>query len=252
VTSDRDTGDYRKQNRAIGTITPSANLVVERVTAAVLDSFPNVSAHYSRTLVRGSKDPFPDSYDLEGMLGAARLLGDAALDSIVWNGSKGANIGFAADRNLCTTITSETGIRSTTSMLAIDAELRQRSFRRVAIVTPYTLPYQEKLAAVIEREGFAVIAEAHAGVSDNLAYMDVPDADIASMIRRVAGQRPDAILTLCTNFPAAHLVERLETELDLPIYDSVLTGVYAALRLAGVDTRLGASWGRLFRVGVPS
>jgi maleate isomerase len=251
VTSLRDTGYYRGQSHAIGTITPSANLVVERVTAAVLDSFPQVSAHYSRTLVRGSKDPFPDRYDLEGMLGAARLLGDAALDSIVWNGSKGANIGFTADRDLCETITHETGVRSTTSMLAIEAELRLRNLRRLAIVTPYTLPYQEKLAAVIEREGFAVVAEAHAGVTDNLAYMNVPDADVVSMIRRVAAQRPEAILTLCTNFPAAHLVERLESELDLPIYDSVLAGVYAALRLAGIDTTPGARWGRLFREGAP-
>jgi maleate isomerase len=249
VTGLRDTGHYRKQSHAIGTITPSANLVVERVTAAVLESFRHTSAHYSRTLVRGSKDPFPDSYDHEGMLGAARLLGDAALNSIVWNGSKGANIGFAADRDLCATITKETGVPSTTSMLVIDSELRRHSFRRVAIVTPYTLSYQEKLAAVIEREGFAVVAEAHAGVSDNLAYMHVPDADIVSMVRRVAAERPDAILSLCTNFPAAHLVERLESELDLPIYDSVLTGVYGALRLAGVDTRPGASWGRLFREG---
>ena len=51
----------------IGTITPSGNTVVERVTAAVLADFPEVSAHFSRTPVHGAVDPFPASYDFASM-----------------------------------------------------------------------------------------------------------------------------------------------------------------------------------------
>ena len=49
-----DAGWYRLQTKAIGTITPSGNIVVERVTAAILADFPEVSGHFSRIPVFGS------------------------------------------------------------------------------------------------------------------------------------------------------------------------------------------------------
>ncbi|MET0745183.1 MAG: hypothetical protein ABWY78_17560 [Microvirga sp.] len=108
---------------AIGVITPSANLVVERVTSAILSEFPEVSGHYSRTPVFGSADLFPDDYDWDGMLGAARLLAQARPDIIVWSGSKGVTLGFSVDRALCRRITDETSIPATTSTLALQAAL---------------------------------------------------------------------------------------------------------------------------------
>ncbi|MCW1840048.1 aspartate/glutamate racemase family protein [Prosthecomicrobium hirschii] len=239
--------------RAMGVITPSANLVVERVTAAVLQSFPDISAHYSRSPVRGSRDPFPASYNLDGMLGAARLLGDASVEAIVWNGSKGASIGFAHDRDLAAAITRETGIAATTSVLAIDADLKWRGITRVGVVTPYRRDEQERLCAVLEAEGYRVVAEAHSGVADNLAYMRVPPAEIAAMVGQVAAARPEAVLTLCTNFPAAFQVAALEAAIGLPVYDTTLAGVWAGLVAAGIDTRPGAPvWGRMFVGGRPS
>lgn len=233
-------------SRAIGVVTPSANLVVERVTAAVLADFPDVSAHYARTPVRGTKDAFVDRYDLDGMLGATRLLGDAELDAVVWNGSKGASIGIDHDRPLVAAMTEVTGRPASTSMLSIEAELRRLGITRVAVVSPYTDVYQAQLVATLQAEGLDVVAEAHSGVADNLAYMRVPLADIAGMIRRVATARPDAILTLCTNFPAAWVVPEMEVETGLPIYDTTLAGVHAGLVAAGISPAPGHRWGRLF------
>jgi hypothetical protein len=66
-----DAGWYRQQTKAIGTITPSGNVVVERVTTAILQDFPEVSGHFSRIPVFGSSDAYKDDYDWDGMLGAA-------------------------------------------------------------------------------------------------------------------------------------------------------------------------------------
>ena len=74
----------------------------------------------------------------------------------------------------------------------------------------------------------------------------MPDADIVAMIRKVAAAKPDAIVTFCTNFPAAHLVAPLEQETGIPIYDTTSIGVWDALRRAGVETARGARWGSLF------
>jgi maleate isomerase len=67
------------------------------------------------------------------------------------------------------------------------------------------------------------------------------------MIREVALAKPDAILIMCTNLKGAPLVERLEKEVGIPIYDSVATVVWKSLQLVGIDTKLVKSWGRLFR-----
>jgi maleate isomerase len=242
----RDAAWYRRQSKAIGVITPSANVIVERVTTAILAEFPDVSAHFSRTSVKGSRDAFPDSYDWDGMLGAARLLGDATPDVICWNGSKAGSIGLDLDRELCDRITQETGIAATTSMLAIEAVLKQRKLYRVGLVTPYTGDYQDKILKTFKTEGFACIAEAHAGIEDNLSFAYIGDQMITAMIRSVARSKPDVIVTCCTNFPAAHLVAPLESETGIPILDSVSIGVWQSLRAARIPIQGGAQWGSLF------
>ena len=241
-----DAGWYRQQTKAIGTITPSGNIVVERVTAAVLADFPEVSGHFSRTPVFGSSDSYRDDYDWDGMLGAARLLSHANVDVICWNGSKGVSLGFDADVGLCERITRETGVQATTSVLALDRVLRDTEVKTIGLVSPHTDAYQAKVTAAFEKRGFPCIAEAHSGFSDNYSYCTVPDADIVRMIREVAAAKPDAIVTFCTNFPAAHLVAVLERETGIPIYDTTSIGVWDALRRAGVQTERGARWGSLF------
>ena len=231
---------------ALGTITPSGNVVVERVTSALLADFPDVSGHFSRTTVVGSADDYAEDYDWDGMLRAAELLSHAAPAALVWNGSKGGSLGFEKDRALCARITADTGIAATTSTLAIDAAMRHGGQRRIALVTPYAATYAAKIPPHFAAAGYEVVAEAHAGLSDNLSYAAVPDADILAMARSTAAARPDAIIAYCTNFPAAHLVPVLEAELGITVYDSTSAGVWGALRLAGQDTAPGLRWGRLF------
>ena len=74
---------------------------------------------------------------------------------------------------------------------------------------------------------------------------------IAAMAREVAQARPQAIVCLCTNFPAAVMAASLEAELGLPVFDTTALGVWHSLRLAGVDTTAAAArWGSLFAMGV--
>jgi maleate isomerase len=238
---------YARQRLFIGTITPSGNTVVERVTLGIVRDLPEVSAHFSRTPVFGNSDPSPDRYAPEGFLAAARLLAHAAPSVLVWNGSKGAGIGFDHDRALVDAIRGETGIAATTSILGMDQLLRARGITRVAIVTPYSDEGQRKTIDCLRREGLECVAEAHAGLADNLSYASVPLERIAAMVRGVAAVEPQAVLCLCTNFPAAVVAAPLEAELGLPIYDTTALGAWHALRLAGVDTSpAAAQWGSLF------
>jgi maleate isomerase len=241
-----DAGWYRQQTKAIGTITPSGNIVVERVTAAILADFPEVSGHFSRTPVFGSSSAYANTYDWDSMMTAARLLSHAHLDVICWNGSKGASLGFVAEAELCDRITQETGVKATTSIRALDTVLRESGAKSIGLVSPHDDAYQEMVVKEFDKRGYRCIAEQHSGFTDNFSYCTVPDADIVAMVRKVAAAKPDAIVTFCTNFPAAHLVALLEQETGIPIYDTTSIGVWDSLRRAGVETGRGARWGRLF------
>jgi maleate isomerase len=237
---------YRMQRKTIGTITPSGNIVVERMTTAILADFPVVSGHFSRIEVVGSTDPNNDDYDWGGMMRAADLLSHADPDVICWNGSKGGSIGLDADRRLCERITEATGKPATTSSLAILEAFATTGVRRFGLVTPYASGYASRIPPHFHAQGYACVAQAHAGLSDNLSYCTIADADIAAMVWTVSAERPDAIILYCTNFPGAHLVAELEAETGVPVYDSVSVCVWKCLRLIGEPTLPGSRWGSLF------
>lgn len=237
---------YRAQRKAIGTITPSGNIVVERMTTAILADFPVVSGHFSRIEVVGSTDSYSDDYAWDGMMRAAELLSHAEPDVICWNGSKGGSIGIDRDRDLCARITAMSGKPATTSSLAILEAFAATGVRRFGLVTPYALSYANRIPPHFLTEGYQCVGQAHSGLTDNLAYCRVSDPDIAAMVRTVAAEKPDAIILYCTNFPGAHLVAELESETGIPLYDSVSVCVWKCLRLIGEDTNQGARWGRLF------
>ena len=230
----------------VGWITPSANTVVERVTLGILHEFPQVSAHFSRTSVVGAVDPFPLTYDFDDMLACARVLGDAKLDVVAWNGSKGGSLDFALDHQLVQRIETLTGARSTTSTLAIDRVFREDGVKRYALACPYVDSYRDRIVGSFAREGYECSAARDFGLADNYSFSQIPLDDIAAMLREVARSRPQAIVTFCTNFPAAPIVGEMERELGIPIYDTVAMGVWGVLSMLGLDTKPGRAWGRVF------
>lgn len=231
---------------AVGVITPSGNTVVEQATIAILRAFPEVSCHFSRTTVTGAADPYPLSYDWDSMLAAARLLSHAKPDLLTWSGSKAGSIGFELDRDLCRRVKEETGLACSTSTLALLEVLKERGGRRLGLVSPYAPAYQRKIIDTFAREGFAIVADACSGLSDNLAYASVSADAVRGMTREVAAARPDAMIAWCTNFMAAPLAAELEAETGIPFYDSTALAVWHPLRELGLDVTRASAWGSLF------
>lgn len=233
----------------LGMLTPSSNTVLEPVCADMLRAMPGVSAHFARFRVTeialgraalGQFDPAP-------MLEAAALLADARVHALCWNGTSASWLGLDKDRALCAAIEDRTGIPATSSVLALVEAFRFAGINRFGLVTPYLDEVQERIVATFRREGFECVAERHVGIKDNYAFSEVDAEALAAMIRDVAKERPDAITILCTNLRGAPLVEELERELGVPIYDSTATAVWGALRVAKIDPTPLRAWGRLFR-----
>ncbi|HBO78303.1 MAG TPA: Asp/Glu/hydantoin racemase, partial [Cupriavidus sp.] len=156
-------------------------------------------------------------------------------------------LGFDKDEALCRQITEATGIPATTSVLALNEILEKTGARRFGLATPYLHDVQERIVANYQRSGFDCSTERHLGLHVNYSFAEVDEDTVRKMVRELAAEKPQAITTFCTNLRAAHLVEALEAETGIPVYDTIATVVWKSLRLAGVDTRALQGWGRLFR-----
>ncbi|MBI3708755.1 MAG: aspartate/glutamate racemase family protein [Proteobacteria bacterium] len=233
----------------LGMLTPSSNTILEPVTSAMLAGLPEVTAHFGRFRVTeiSLAASAQGQFEMAPLLDAARLLADARVEVIAWNGTSAGWLGFDRDRALCAAIARETGITATSSVLALAEAFRATGVARYGLVTPYLHDVQAKIVANFEREGFACAGERHLNDKGNFSFSEVGAETLRAMVRDVARARPDAITIFCTNLNGAPLVESLEREIGIPIYDSIATAVWSSLRLAGIDPARVKGWGRLFR-----
>ncbi|WP_144139436.1 Asp/Glu/hydantoin racemase [Paraburkholderia sp. BCC1884] len=232
----------------LGILTPSSNTVLEPITAAMLSELPHVSAHFARFTVTeiALSERALGQFDIGRILTAARQLADARVDVIGWSGTSAGWLGFERDRALCRQITEATGIPATTSVLALNEIFDRTGVRRFGLVSPYVDEVQQRIVRHYEQLGIECVAERHLNLQDNFSFADVPDKQLAVMMRETAFARPDAVTTFCTNLQAAHLARAFEIATDIPAYDTVATVLWKALRMLDVDTTPLASWGRLF------
>jgi maleate isomerase len=237
------------QRRLLGMLTPSSNTVLEPVTTAMIAGLPEVSAHFGRfrvTEIALSQQALGQFDDSE-ILRAAELLSHAKVDVIAWNGTSSGWLGFEADERLCRRIHEATGAQACTSVLALNEIFQRTGVERFGLVTPYLDDVQAAIVKNYEAAGFECMAERHLRKQDNFSFSETSADEIRVMVREVARSRPQAITIFCTNLRGAPLVEELEAEIGIPIYDTISTVVWKSLQLAGVDTRRVQGWGRLFR-----
>ena len=237
------------QRTLLGMLTPSSNTTLEPVTTAMIADIPEASAHFGRfrvTEIALSNQALAQFDDSE-ILRAAELLSHAKVQSIGWNGTSSGWLGFEADERLCRRITEATGIPACTSVLALNEIFDITGVKRFGLVTPYLDDVQAAIIKNYAASGMECIAERHLRKQDNFSFSEVGADELRIMVREVAKEKPQAITIFCTNLRGAPLVEELEREVGIPIYDTISTVVWKSLRQAGSDPSRIRGWGSLFR-----
>lgn len=241
--------------RLIGMLTPSSNTVLEPYTSAMLlPLFPHITAHFQRFTVKeiSLNAEALAQFQTQQLVDAALILNDAQVDVMAWCGTSASWLGFETDRQLCAAITATTGVPATTSVLALNDALERTNVSRLGLVTPYLEDVQRTIIQNYNAAGHEVVAERHLGDKGNFSFSSYDEATLEGLIRDVAESQPEAITVLCTNFRGTGLVDRLEKELGIPIYDSVSVTLWRALELADIDTNLIKGWGQLFALNQAS
>lgn len=240
----------KAKRHLLGMLTPSSNTVLEPLTTAMVAGIDDTTAHFGRFRVTEISlgDDALGQFENEPMLAASDLLADALVGCICWNGTSAGWLGFDRDEALCAAITERTGVPACSSVLAINEIFERTGVKTFGLVTPYLDDVQEKIIENYARSGFTCTAERHLNLKVNFSFSDVSEEDIETMTREVAAEgKPDAIIIFCTNLRGAGVVEKLEKDLGLPIYDTVQTAVWKSMKVCGADPARVKGWGSLFQ-----
>lgn len=246
----------KPQRIRLGILTPSSNTALEPLTHALLASFNvqqstyHITAHFSRfpvTTISLSPSGLAQ-FDLAPILTAAELLAHAEVDIIGWSGTSAGWLGFDKDIRLCEEIEKATGIKATTSILALNKALGLWGIEKLGLITPYLDDVQMKIMenyaaiGVVIEEGM----EKHLGVVKNTDIADIGEEVLDGLVKDVVGKRVDAVTTFCTNLVAAQRVEFWEKEHGIPVFDTMATVIWDMLAECGVDAKGVNGWGMIF------
>ncbi len=247
----------KPQRIRLGILTPSSDTALEPLTHALLASFNTQQSTY-HTTVHFYRFPVTTislspsglaQFDLAPILTAAQLLAHAEVDIIGWSGTSAGWLGFDKDITLCEEIKEATGIKSTTSILALNKALELWGIKKLGLVTPYQDDVQTKII-----ENYAVIGavieegmEKHLGVVKNTDIAEIGEEVLDELVKDVVDKRVDAVTTFCTNLVATQRVEFWEKEHGIPVFDTVATVIWDMLAECGVDAKGLNGWVVIFQ-----
>jgi maleate isomerase len=219
--------------KRLGMIIPSSNTVVEQETPKLLPTDGSVTTHISRLrIVQISGDEESRrQFELDQFCAAANLLADAKVDLILWNGTAASWLGSDWDHRLIETIVAETGIPTTTSIVAINDALGRAGAKRIGLVTPYNASLETPIIENYAARGVRVAAARRRDLTENTAYAAITPDELADMAREVARADVDAIVILCTNLAGASVAPSLQVELEVPVIDSVRVSIEYCLEM---------------------
>jgi len=131
------------------------------------------------------------------MLAAARLLADAAVDVIAWNGTAGFWLGTDHDLELCAAIEKDTGSgdhpRWRCSMRSA------RSASPLGLAVPYTADVTDRIVARYREHGIECVSTAQLGLTATTSTSAGAAERVRQLIEQAADGDPHAVAVVCTN-----------------------------------------------------
>jgi maleate cis-trans isomerase len=202
---------------------------------------------WSRAMMhRGRFDPAAFERRRGEILEAAQeLAGYGGIDFAVVSGDLiQAAMGPEWNRALCADVEAAAGFPATTAMKAVEDALRHLGARRVAVATPFRDDQNEHVREYLNAAGFDVtaIAGAETVTTDDLRRL--PD-DLAYRLAHEVGPGADAVYIACPVWRGVSAsLERLESELGVPVVSMFTPVLWSALRALAIETPV-QGYGRL-------
>lgn len=148
--------------------------------------------------------------------------------------------GSAFNERLLSVLRDATGLPVTTMSCGIRDALHAVGATRLAVGTAYVDEVNERLRGFLEESGFEVLSLRSLGlkgVAEIHAVTEDVVVELGEQAAEDAGGDADAVLISCGGLKSSDLAPRLEASTSLPVIASATAGIWAALRLVGLECR---------------
>ena len=218
----------------IGLIIPSSNRNVERELVPICPA--SVSPHIARVRLRG----LPQAELLPAISEAARSLGDAFCDPIVFNctassmettpEANGEIIRTIESAASCSAMTTGSALLDAVATLAVTGRAL-----RIGLLTPYSAAVTARQEAFLTACGIEVVSSRALDLNRFPDYAYLPSVFWHQELHMFERDGCDAILLSCANIRVLDIVERAEGELGIPLLTSNQAVLWSSLRRAGFN-----------------
>ncbi|AMM54085.1 maleate cis-trans isomerase family protein [Pyrococcus kukulkanii] len=226
-----------------GLIVPSSNTTMEMEFHRYIPE--GISLHTARMPLRNVNEE-----ELTKMAtfatDAAKLLADAGVELIVFGCTSGSFIGGRDfEKEIEMKIEEEVNIETFTTSTAVIEALNVLDIQSLLVITPYIEEINQKEKEFLEANGFEVLDIRGLGIEDNLEIGKLEPYTAYRLAKATFIDEADGIFISCTNWRTFEIIEKLESDLRVPVVTSNQATLWMALRALDVSDELPL--GRLFR-----
>ena len=163
--------------------------------------------------------------------------------------------GVAGDAEIAGRLESRLGCPSVTTSTAVAEALNELGARRIAVLSVYADPIEERLRAFYADHGITVDQIVRrrrsypAGATSRELGETAPH-DLVADARDIGTSTIDALFIPCTALRTLDAIEPLERALGVPVVTAIQATLWAVMRRAGLDVTRPAA-GVLFRRAAP-
>ncbi|ASJ16767.1 maleate cis-trans isomerase [Thermococcus chitonophagus] len=226
-----------------GLIVPSSNTTMEMEFHRYLPE--GVSLHTARMPLRNVNEE-----ELTKMttfaVDAAKLLADAGVELIAFGCTSGSFIGGKDfEKELEIKIEEEVNIETFTTSTAVLEALNTLDVQSLLVITPYIDEINQKEKEFLEANGFEVLDIRGLGIEENLEIGRLEPYTAYRLAKATFTDEADGIFISCTNWRTFEIIEKIETDLRVPVVTSNQATLWMALR--ALDVRDKLPLGKLLR-----
>ena len=227
------------KTRHFGVLIPSTNTTVE-IECRLLP--PTYQAHIGRLMSSGGS--FAPSRD-DDIDYQSRLLGTARVEMVILAQTSASLFADDYDDVVTKRMSVGAGVAAITSAQAVGRAVRALGARRIAIVSPYSEPVNERAARYFKaKHGLETIALEGFGATDAYAIGALGPENARDAFARIDRREIEVFVVPGGNFPTMSSVDAWEREFGKPVVTTNQASFWAMLRAFNGAERL-SGLGRL-------
>jgi len=233
--------------KKIGVLVPSSNTTTEPEFTK-MNKLNGNSLHFARIPITHS--------NLDGLLKmnegidvAAKHLSDANVDAIAYACTSGSFYGGAGtEKKISNKISNASnGTPGITTSESIYKALKSLNAQKITVVTPYIDDLNSREKQFLEEYGFDVLKIQGLGILDNLIIGKQTPEIAHKLVKDNFDPDSEAVFISCTNFSAIEAIEKLEEELNVPVFSSNSCTFWNTIRTIGINDPI-KGYGRLLEI----